>query len=731
MTAGRLAASKPGATTNTVLYKCPITLSGSTVLNVCNQSGGALTYRPAIRDYDQVLHLDGLNTSEYKYAKGNPISAYKLVLSPGFQDSDAIPGTTFTTTNNATATILDVFKPTSDVNYYVQTKSVGATDLQADSLAGTLSNGETLTGATSGFTAIFRGMNGTNGVFAQYTDTGAAATAVQISRTTGLADGMYLSIGTDSSTFLGGEIATINVAGINTTTNALTITRAQLGTTGAAIPAGSAVNAWSASATVTTIAEGATYVAGDTTLTVANSTGFTSGGIIQVDNELLQISEVNGNDLTVVRGRVGTADVDHNDGVNVTLLTNNGTYLLNYWSEAEQITGASSNATATMGFDPSTAQTITTRYVFSLTGVAATDHFVPQGLSALTFNVGRTYKFDLVDASNNNHPLKFSADDAEGTNGSGTEYTAGVSKVGTAGTAGAYTSIDITADTPASVFAYADGTPAGSTTGVGQSIQIVDNPSYDTIYVYDVKGEALAAADTFTIADVTQTIQANGVTVGPFGYVQDFDASLCHLKVTVGVGSQNFANNDAFYDSPTLNNGTRQLSTVRTGKALSLGSPSAADGSRTAGTYTNISPNSSGGSGDLATTKVTVVVDGSGAATVTLLNGGYGHSASDTLTINDAQLGGGGAANLTIDVATISTGIHTDASGIYGAEDYFFYDNAIAANTTDKNTSIIVGPGQNLLVYSSAADISYVLNGFETTSEDYEVVNMTKISSEG
>ena len=384
-----------------------------------------------------------------------------------------------------------------------------------------------------------------------------------------------------------------------------------------------------------------------------------------------------------------------------------------------------------MGFDPSTAQVIANRYVFSLTGVAATDHFVPQGLSAISFYEGRTYKFDLVDASNNNHPLKFSADDAEGTNGSGTEYTAGVSKVGTAGTAGAYTSIDITADTPASVFAYADGTPAGSTQGVGQSIQIVDNPSYDTIYVYDVKGEALAAADTFTIADVTQTIQANGVTVGPFGYVQDFDASLCHLKVTVGVGSGNFSNNDAFYDSPTLNNGTRQLSTVRTGKALSLGSPSAADGSRTAGTYTNISPNSTGGSGDLATTKVTVVVDGSGAATVTLLNGGYGHAGSDTLTINDAQLGGGGAANLTIDVSTISTGIHTDATGIYSDEDYFFYGSAIAANTTDKNTSIIVGPGQNLLVYSSAADISYVLNGFETTSDDYEVVNMTKISSGG
>ena len=164
---------------------------------------------------------------------------------------------------------------------------------------------------------------------------------------------------------------------------------------------------------------------------------------------------------------------------------------------------------------------------------------------------------------------------------------------------------------------------------------------------------------------------------------------------------------------------------------MSLGSPSGADGSRTAGTYTNISPNSTGGSGDLATTKVTVVVDGSGAATVTLLNGGYGHAASDTLTINDAQLGGGGAANLTIDVSTISTGIHTDQTGIYNDEDYIFYGKAIAANVTDKNSSIIVGPGQNLLVYSSAADLSYQANGFETSSDDYEVINMTKIGTGG
>ena len=728
MTAGRLAASKPGATTNTVLYRTPITKSASTVLQVCNQSGSGATYRAALRDYEQVLHLDGLNTSTYKFAKGNPISGYKITLNPGFQDTGAIPGTTFATTNGATATILDVFKPTTEVVYYAQVKPISTVSIDPDGTAGTFTNGETLTGSVSGYTAIFRGMNANTGIFGQYTDVASGATSVSISRTTGLADGMYITHGTNPSTLLGGEVVTINASGINTTTNELTITRGALGTTGIAIPAGSAVNAWSASATVSTIAEGSTYVAGDTTLTVANSTGFTSGGIIIIDNELAQVTEVNGNDLTVVRGRYGTADVDHNDGVNVTLLTNNGTYLLNYWSEGETVTGSASNATSVLTYNTATEATIALQYITTETGAAATDHIVQ---TINSFNVNRTYKYDLTDSSNTNYPLKFSVDDSEGTNGTGTEYTAGVSKVGTAGQAGAYTSIDVTDDTQSNIFAYADGTPAGSTTGVGFSISVNDNPSYTDIFIYDVAGEALAAADTFTISDTTQTIEANGVSAGPFGYVQDYDASTCHLFVTIGEGSEAFANNDAFYDSPTLNNGLRQLTTIRTGKALSLGSPSAADGSRTAGTYTNISPNSTGGSGDIASTKVTVVVDGSGAATITLLNGGYGHAGSDTLTINDAQLGGGGAANLTVDVSTISTGIHTDQTGIYNDEDYIYYGKAIAANVTDKNSSIIVGPGQNLLVYSSAADLSYQANGFETSSDDYEVVNMTKIATGG
>ena len=199
MTAGRLAAAKPGATTNTTVYRCPTTVTGSTVLNVCNQSGSAATYRTALRDYDQVLHLSGTQSSTgaaaspLKFAQGNPITAYKIKTQPGFQDAAAIPGSTFTSTNNAIATILDVFKPTSDVTYYTIVAPVSQTQLAANSQAGTFSNGETITGATSGLTAVYRGGADTE-LTLQFTDVTTAATTFNISRNTGLADGMYLTL---------------------------------------------------------------------------------------------------------------------------------------------------------------------------------------------------------------------------------------------------------------------------------------------------------------------------------------------------------------------------------------------------------------------------------------------------------------------------------------------------------------------------------------------------------
>ena len=735
MTAGRLAAAKPGATTNTTVYRCPTTVTGSTVLNVCNQSGSAATYRTALRDYDQVLHLSGTQSSTgaaaspLKFAKGNPITAYKLKTNPGFQDAAAIPGTTFTSTNGAIASILDVFKPTSDVTYYTIVAPVSQTQLAANSQAGTFSDGETITGATSGLTAVYRGGADTE-LTLQFTNVTTAATTFNISRNTGLADGMYLTLGiaqnTDGSP-ASTEVVSINASGINTTTNVVTVTRGALGTTPAEIPAGRVTNAWSASATVTTIDEGATFASGDLTLTVADSTGFVSGSKMLIDNEILNITDVAGNDITVERAQYGTGDVDHNNGATVTLLTDNGVYLANYFTEAESVSGGTSNASATLGFTTTADAVINTKYLVSLT--QGSGHIQ---LASVLVRTDRTYKFDLSDSSCNNYPLKFSADESEGPNADptpGTEYTAGVSKVGTAGTSGAYTSIAVTESTEINIFAYADGSPAGSTLGVGFSLAVDEDPAYEEIYIYDVKGEALVAGDSFTVNSVTYTILQSGVTPGPYGYVQTYDPVNAHLKIALGEGSTAFTAGTDFYDTPTLNNGTRTMAEVVDGKILTINSIGAADGSRAAGTYTISAPSGTTGSGTGDT--YSIVVDGSGAATVTVIDGGKGHAAADTITVNDSLLGSGGGAALTFNVATVSTGVNTDQAAIYNAEDYVFYGKSVAANSTDKNSAIIVGPGQNLTVYSSAGDLSYVVTGFESPSDDFTVVNMTKVASEG
>jgi hypothetical protein len=226
---------------------------------------------------------------------------------------------------------------------------------------------------------------------------------------------------------------------------------------------------------------------------------------------------------------------------------------------------------------------------------------------------------------------------------------------------------------------------------------------------------------------VTQTVQQGGVAVGPYGYVMDWDPAKAHLKVALGEGSIAFTDNTEFLDTPTLNNGTRIMTKAVTGKILSVDTIGAADASRSAGTYASLTANATGASGNIAKAKFTVVVDGSGAATVTIVDGGEDFAAAETIQINDSQLGNGGGAALTFNAATISTAEQTSQTGLYSAEDYLYYDNAIAANDTEKNSGIVVGPGQNLLVYSSAADLSYVVNGFESASDDLEVIQLSKI----
>ncbi len=84
---------------------------------------------------------------------------------------------------------------------------------------------------------------------------------------------------------------------------------------------------------------------------------------------------------------------------------------------------------------------------------------------ALDYNLPNyTIVINLEDSSNLNYKWCFSTT-PDGTNNGGTEYTTGVTRVGTPGTAGASVSIALTATSPLELYVYEDTTPTMGITG--------------------------------------------------------------------------------------------------------------------------------------------------------------------------------------------------------------------------------------------------------------------------
>ena len=730
MTAGRLAASNPSATTNTLLYRSVIDQTASTVLTATNISGSGVTYRAALRNYDQILKLDGDEPSNLIFNKGNPVSTYKLKITPGISFAAASPNAEINSPAGSRAKLLDVYKDTATINRYVKVEKVANFEGDSETLIGTFQNGETITGAVSTFTATLKQFESTTGlIYANIADVAQGATSVKVSRNTGLAEGTKLMLTTDP-TVSGTEVITINAGGIDVNTNTLTVTRGVYGTTASPIPGGQYAKSFIDSATTSTINEGATFTAADVTLTLTDATGFLEGSFIRIGNEILSVTTVAGNDLTVVRGQYGTSAVDHNDGSAVTQMTDAGDYYLNFFTESEGLQGGTSNATISSNVTQGSAS-ITNQDRFTI--AEGSIGGVYEYITLANHNNERTYRYDQSDSSNTGHPFRLS-EQADGTQTlTGAEYTTGVTKVGTAGQAGAYLDITITSGTPLSLYSYAEpavANTADANANYGFQIGTTLTPDYEEIYIYDVAGEPWAAAQAFEIGGTTYTVQANGVTVGKYGYVHEWDTAQNELKISLGVGSAAFAVGDQLYDTPTLVDANRTMAEVVSGKVLAIDTVGAANASRTAGTYSGLSPTGGSGSG----LKVDIVVAAStGAATVTLVNGGKNYADGETLTVTDANLGGGGAPNLTFATDGIGAGdgIGATSTTYVKTEDYIHYGKAIAANSSDRTTGIVVGPGQNLIVWASDTNIAFQVQGFESVSEDYTVLGNAKTADSG
>ena len=104
-----------------------------------------------------------------------------------------------------------------------------------------------------------------------------------------------------------------------------------------------------------------------------------------------------------------------------------------------------------------TTTTSTTTTVPEITNIIVTvsndgsgSEYYLNGSKGSTINVsnGAKYRFDQSDSSNSGHPLRIS------TSQEGSQYTMNVTIYGTPGNSGAYTEIEITVETPSTLYIY-------------------------------------------------------------------------------------------------------------------------------------------------------------------------------------------------------------------------------------------------------------------------------------
>ena len=211
---------------------------------------------------------------------------------------------------------------------------------------------------------------------------------------------------------------------------------------------------------------------------------------------------------------------------------------------------------------------------------------------------------------------------------------------------------------------FTGATAVATSGGTGSGLTVnttVDSDGNITAAAVNAGGSDYLITDTVTItnANAGKILTLNLATLsGGTGYT-----SATGVAVTGGSGSSMTADITASggaITNVTVNNGgtdfaageTITITNANASGIKTVGNIGAADASRTAGTY-NLGTSDYGTQASGANATFTVVVDSNGAASITVTDDGSGFIANETVTVADAQLGGGGGAALTFDVTAI------------------------------------------------------------------------------
>jgi len=193
---------------------------------------------------------------------------------------------------------------------------------------------------------------------------------------------------------------------------------------------------------------------------------------------------------------VGGTGLTYDSATGIFDITNSGVSAASYGgAEAIPVITVNAQGQITSATTAALSTATTAAIIVGGDGKFAVDGVSQQQMSLEPGN----FRFDQSHSSNNNHPIRFSTT-SNGTHGGGSNYTTGVTYVGTPGNAGAYTQFVVTQSTPQVMYYFcANHSAMGAGVAIGNYTPTqIDSDARLAISVTDAGGDGSASYNSGT-----------------------------------------------------------------------------------------------------------------------------------------------------------------------------------------------------------------------------------------